>query len=84
MMDLAQLAARAFKSSFRPDGFNVGFNLGAAAGAGIKDHVHLHMVPRWVGDTNFMPVIGDTRVIPQSLDRTYELLTKAFAELTAR
>lgn len=84
MMDLAQLAALAFKSSFRPDGMNVGFNLGAAAGAGIKDHIHLHMVPRWFGDTNFMPVIGDTRVIPQSLERTYELLTKAFDELTTK
>jgi ATP adenylyltransferase len=81
MMDLAQLASRAFKVAFRPDGMNVGFNLGAAAGAGIKDHLHLHMVPRWAGDTNFMPVIGDTRVIPQSLDRTLELLTEAFADL---
>ena len=83
MMDLAQLASRAFNLSFHPDGLNVGFNLGAAAGAGIKDHLHLHLVPRWTGDTNFMPVIGDTRVIPQSLDRTFELLTGAFAELTA-
>jgi len=81
MMDLAQLATRALKSGFLPDGLNIGFNLGAAAGAGIKDHLHLHLVPRWSGDTNFMPVIGDTRVIPQSLDRTYELLTDAFAKL---
>jgi ATP adenylyltransferase len=81
MMDLAQLATRALKSGFLPDGLNIGFNLGAAAGAGIKDHLHLHLVPRWSGDTNFMPVIGDTRVIPQSLDRTYELLTEAFAKL---
>jgi ATP adenylyltransferase len=78
MMDLAQLATRALKSSFNPDGLNLGFNVGAAAGAGIKDHLHLHLVPRWVGDTNFMPVIGDVRVIPESLQQTYDKLTEAF------
>ena len=81
MMDLAQLATRALKSSFNPDGLNLGFNLGAAAGAGIKDHLHLHLVPRWLGDTNFMPVIGDVRVIPESLDQTYDKLIEAFALL---
>ena len=78
MMDLAQLATRALKSDFNPDGLNLGFNLGAAAGAGIKDHLHLHLVPRWLGDTNFMPVIGDVRVIPESLEQTYDKLTGAF------
>ena len=81
MMDLAQLCARAYKLSFHPDGINIGFNLGAAAGAGIKDHLHLHLVPRWVGDTNFMPVIADVRVIPQSLDATYEQLASALTQL---
>lgn len=81
MMDLAQQCARALKQVFRPDGLNVGLNLGAAAGAGIKDHLHLHLVPRWQGDTNFMPVIGDVRVIPQSLDQAYDLLTEAFSQL---
>ncbi|HLA80959.1 MAG TPA: HIT domain-containing protein [Thermoleophilia bacterium] len=81
MMDLTQLATRAMKRALHPEGLNVGFNLGAAAGAGIKDHLHLHMVPRWSGDTNFMPVIADTRVIPQSLERSWELLTEAFAEV---
>ncbi len=81
MMDLAQLATRALKSSFNPDGLNLGFNLGAAAGAGIKDHLHLHLVPRWVGDTNFMPVVGDVRVIPESLEQTFDKLTEAFARL---
>lgn len=81
MMDLAQLAARALKAKFNPDGLNLGLNLGAAAGAGIKDHLHLHLVPRWQGDTNFMPVIGDVRVIPQSLEDSYRLLTEAFVEL---
>ena len=78
MMDLAQLATRALKSSFNPDGLNLGFNLGAAAGAGIKDHLHLHLVPRWIGDTNFIPVIGDVSVIPESLEQTYDTLTEAF------
>jgi ATP adenylyltransferase len=81
MMDLAQLCARALKAKFSPDGLNLGLNLGAAAGAGIKDHLHLHLVPRWRGDTNFMPVIGDVRVIPQSLDQSYQILADAFAEL---
>ena len=81
MMDLAQLATRALKSSFTPDGLNLGFNLGAAAGAGSKDHLHLHLVPRWVGDTNFMPVVGDVRVIPESLEQTFGKLTEAFATL---
>ena len=83
MMDLAQLCARAIKQVFRPDGLNLGLNLGAAAGAGIKDHLHLHVVPRWHGDTNFMPVIGDVRVIPQSLDQSFTALRAAFQELTS-
>ena len=81
MMDLAQQCIRAFKLSFRPEGFNLGFNLGAAAGAGIKDHLHLHLVPRWSGDTNFMPVVADTRVIPQSLDATYDQLSEALGRV---
>lgn len=81
MMDLAQQCTRAFKLVFDPDGINIGFNLGAAAGAGIKDHLHLHLVPRWQGDTNFMPVIADVRVIPQALDASYEQLLGAFERL---
>jgi ATP adenylyltransferase len=81
MMDLTQLCSRALKSAVNPDGMNAGFNLGTAAGAGIKDHLHLHVVPRWLGDTNFMPVLADVRVIPESLDQSYELLVKAFERL---
>jgi ATP adenylyltransferase len=81
MMDLTQQCTRALKLVFEPDGLNIGFNLGTAAGAGIKDHLHLHLVPRWQGDTNFMPVIGDVRVIPQSLDQSYQLLSDAFQQL---
>ena len=59
-------------------GFNIGWNIGQASGAGIADHIHMHVVPRWAGDSNFMPILADTRVIPQHLERTYTLLATAF------
>jgi ATP adenylyltransferase len=80
MMALAQDCTRILKAEFNAEGLNLGFNLGACAGAGIKDHLHLHLVPRWAGDTNFMPVIADVRVIPQSLDQSYEIMSGAFAK----
>ena len=69
-MALAQRSLRAIGSAYRPEGFNVGANLGAVAGAGVADHVHMHVVPRWEGDTNFMPVLGEVRVLPESLEDT--------------
>ena len=64
----------ALRAAMDPGGFNVGVNLGRAAGAGIDDHVHIHVVPRWAGDTNFMPVVGDMRVVPQTWLETYDML----------
>jgi len=67
----------AMQRIMRPDGFNVGFNFGRAAGAGLPEHLHLHIVPRWNGDTNYMPVLADTKVIPQALDDVYDRLAQA-------
>ncbi len=78
IMVLAQRSVRVIREAMGPEGFNIGINQGASAGAGIVDHVHLHVVPRWIGDTNFMPVIGETRVMPQSLESCYDLLARGF------
>lgn len=78
MMDLARAAQTVLTGAMRPHGFNLGMNQGSAAGAGIEDHLHLHLVPRWSGDTNFMPVTGDVRVMPQSLEETYAVLKPGF------
>lgn len=78
---LAQLSERALREAFRLDGINVGVNLGQAAGAGIIEHVHLHLVPRWSGDANFMTVVGETRVLPETLDATAARLRPIFARL---
>ena len=77
-MSLAQRAMRVLDDAYSPHGYNLGFNQGRVAGAGIEHHVHLHVVPRWGGDTNFMPVLADTRVMPQSLEQTYETLKGRF------
>ncbi len=74
LMDLIVLGQNVLTEALKPDGFNVGFNFGAAAGAGIPKHLHAHIVPRWNGDCNFMPVLGDTRVLVQSLDAMWERL----------
>ena len=71
-MQLVQRAVTALTVEYRPDGFNVGLNQGRAAGAGIDDHLHIHVVPRWSGDSNFISVLDDTRVLPETLERTWE------------
>ncbi|HQL86150.1 MAG: HIT domain-containing protein [Lentisphaerae bacterium] len=81
VLDLLIQAQDVLTKVMQPQGFNVGFNIGEAAGAGVKDHVHGHVVPRWSGDTNFMPVLGGPRVVPESLDDTARLLREAFAAI---
>lgn len=75
LMDLIMEAQNILTRALRPDGFNTGFNFGDAGGAGIPCHLHCHVVPRWNGDTNFMPVIGNTRVLPDSMDAMYQRLS---------
>lgn len=77
---LQQLTIDALRATFDPDGFNIGLNLGRAAGGSIRDHLHVHVVPRWTGDTNFMPVIADTKVLVEGLSDSYERLRSAFAD----
>lgn len=78
MMTLAKRAQTALAAEYHPDGFNLGMNLGRSAGAGIAEHLHLHVVPRWTGDANFVSIIGETRVLPEDLATTYEKLKSHF------
>lgn len=78
MMALAQRAMDRLEEVYQPHGYNVGFNQGRVAGAGVEHHIHMHVVPRWAGDNNFMPVIADTKVMPQSIEQSYEALKGAF------
>lgn len=78
LMAVLKRSLSCLNAMLRPQGFNVGINLGRAAGAGFDQHLHVHVVPRWVGDTNFMPVLGDTKVLPESLSATYQKLRMCF------
>ena len=78
MMDLAKRCQTALREIYHPEGFNIGMNLGRAAGAGIADHIHMHVMPRWAGDTNFMTTVGETRVLPEDLPTTYRKLLPKF------
>jgi len=77
------LMEKALNESFHPDGINCGYNGGVSAGAGIPEHLHVHMLPRWAGDTNFMSTVGRTRVMPQTLDQSYDLLQPVISRLAA-
>jgi ATP adenylyltransferase len=81
LIRLAAEAQRILSDVYRPDGFNVGMNFGQIAGAGVADHYHLHIVPRWSGDVNFMTVTAETRLVPEELDTTYDKLAPHFAEI---
>ena len=82
LMSLTSMAIKAIKREMQPQGFNLGVNLGKAAGAGFDQHVHMHVVPRWQGDTNFMPVVGESKVMPETVEGTYDRLLKGFGEHT--
>lgn len=78
--ELLKKAIRVIKKAYNPDGFNIGLNLGKVSGGSVDTHIHYHVVPRWSGDTNFMPVIGEVKVIPQALGETYDILKKVWSE----
>lgn len=79
IMDLTKLCQSALKKEYNPQGFNLGMNLGQAAGAGVAEHLHMHILPRWFGDINFTTVIGETRVLPETLENTYQRLKPYFS-----
>ena len=81
---LLQLSIQALNKTMNPHGFNIGVNLGRTAGAGIDDHLHYHMVPRWSGDTNYMPIVAGTKVVSEALSESWQKLYTAFRELTSQ
>ena len=80
MMDLSQRMESVLRELYHPDGINLGMNIGKAAGAGIAGHIHMHVLPRWVADANFLSVVGETRILPETLDVTWKRISGAFAE----
>jgi ATP adenylyltransferase len=78
IIELSRRCEQALRSEYRPDGYNMGFNLGRAAGAGVEHHLHMHVLPRWTGDSNFVSVVGETRVLPEELPSTYQRLLPYF------
>ena len=79
MLELVKRCQFALQQTYQPDGFNVGMNLGRCAGAGVEHHLHMHVVPRWIGDSNFMTIVGETRVLPESLETTFRKLRTHFS-----
>ena len=77
MMDLSQATERVLRQLYTPDGVNLGMNIGKAAGAGVAGHVHMHVLPRWIADANFISVVGETRILPESLEVTYKRIKAA-------
>ena len=84
MMTLSQKMERVLRHLYKPDGINLGMNIGKAAGAGIAGHIHMHALPRWVADANFMSVVGETRVLPESLETTYKRIKTALTQSSKR
>jgi len=84
MMELTTHATRVLQAQYHPQGFNLGMNIGEIAGAGIAEHVHMHIVPRWAGDTNFMSSVGETRVLPEALEDTYNRIRQEWNNLSSR
>ncbi len=82
IMELGNLATRALQDAYHPQGFNLGINIGSAAGAGILEHVHLHVLPRWTGDTNFISTLGATRVLPESLEATFTRVKESIERIS--
>jgi len=84
MMDLCQRAESILRKLYRPDGINLGMNIGAAAGAGVAGHIHMHVLPRWIADANFMTVVSETRILPETLDVTWNRVREAFRSSTGQ
>ncbi|MEJ2568683.1 MAG: HIT domain-containing protein [candidate division WOR-3 bacterium] len=82
MSVIIQKWQKIIQKAMKPDGFNIGMNIGKIAGAGFENHLHYHIVPRWSGDTNFMPIIGETKIVPMSIDEAYDILLKVYKKIT--